>query len=252
MTTGANKWHVGALHCIYRAADAKDATARTRQQRSISQAVPPTLPPLRLPNHPPASWRYCGICVVLPLPVSPTTMVVVYCSTRYRISSRCACTGSSRRCSARDRASCLLLMGRGMHATIKNQGSRHRLLHTGTHTNDCNGTPSKPGSLASRLRLHIRIVPGCRRLRLGAPVHAIRQPKPRRLGRLGAAIARHLSTMERRWRWCRGRSRAGRVSLAGVPLATSERDAAHGWECSKYDRCPRSALHPGKKLCHVS
>ena len=33
----------------------------------------------------PASCRYCGICVVLPLPVSPTTMVVACVSTEYRI-----------------------------------------------------------------------------------------------------------------------------------------------------------------------
>ena len=86
------------------------------------------------------------------------------------------------------------------HNNLNNKSPRHRLLHTGTHTNDCNGNPSKPGSLASRRWPHIRIVPGCWRLCLGAPVHAIRQPKPRRLGRLGAAIARHLSVVKRRWR----------------------------------------------------
>lgn len=34
--------------------------------------------------HHPACSRYCGSCVVFPLPVCPTTMVVGYVSTRYK------------------------------------------------------------------------------------------------------------------------------------------------------------------------
>lgn len=38
----------------------------------------------------PASCRYCGSCVVLPLPVSPTTTVVAWASTKYSSCVRCA------------------------------------------------------------------------------------------------------------------------------------------------------------------
>lgn len=37
-------------------------------------------------EHQPASSRYWGICVVLPLPVSPTMTTVAWFSTRYKIS----------------------------------------------------------------------------------------------------------------------------------------------------------------------